>query len=261
MKAAREAVGAGVDLEKFTRSALTAFGARFTGVDGGALKVDLSEASSTLKDGFSRVLGRKYDDKQISISFNPSSGGEYLHLTRTHPFLETLASHVLSVALDPDSGDASRFQSARRCGAIRTTAVDTRTTLLVTRYRYQLISKRKGGAETPLLAEECLLHAFTGSPQNPVWLEENSLLGLLDAESKANITAEQARDFIREVEDGLQFLLPALEETAARRSTVLQDTHQRVRVESKDKSMQFHVEPQLPPDILGIFIYLPAPRQ
>ena len=34
-------------------------------------------------------------------------------------------------------------------------------------------------------------------------------------------------------------------------------SHQRVRLASKLKGVQTHVEPNLPPDVLGIYVYLP----
>lgn len=80
------------------------------------------------------------------------------YLTRTHPIVSGLATYVLDTALDP-LGDGV----ARRCGAIRSRAVSQTTTLLLLRYRFHIIT-HKGGDEIPLLAEECDLTGFRGSP-------------------------------------------------------------------------------------------------
>ena len=61
--------------------------------------------------------------------------------------------------------------AARRCGAIRAKAVDRRTTLLLLRFRYHII-QTQNNIERTLLAEDCRLLAFSGSPQNAVWLED-----------------------------------------------------------------------------------------
>ena len=66
----------------------------------------------------------------------PLPEGE-LHLGRTSPVVEGLASWTLDQALDPESRDAAGAV-ASRCGAIVTSAVDARTTLLVARFRYHL---------------------------------------------------------------------------------------------------------------------------
>jgi hypothetical protein len=38
----------------------------------------------------------------------------------------------------------------------------------------------------------------------------------------------------------------------------LLDAHQRVRLATRTRNVRYRVEPQLPPDILGIYIFLPA---
>ena len=71
----------------------------------------------------------------------PLPEGE-IHLGRTSPVVEGLASWTLDQALDPESRDARPVAS--RCGAIATSAVSERTTLLVARFRYHLVRRRSG---------------------------------------------------------------------------------------------------------------------
>ena len=104
-------------------------------------------------------------------------------MQRTHPFVETLANHVLETALDPLSGDAASYPAARRCGAMRTKSVEKRTTLLLVRFRYHII-QIQNNEEKPLLAEDCRLLAFTGSPQNATWLDEAEAEKLLLAAAR-----------------------------------------------------------------------------
>jgi len=58
---------------------------------------------------------------------------------------------------------------ARRSGAIRTRAVDVRTTLLLVRFRYHIVTRR-GDEEIALLAEDCQALGFTGALQTAQWL-------------------------------------------------------------------------------------------
>ena len=62
-----------------------------------------------------------------------------LYLSRTHPLVEGLASYVMDAALDPAgrTGDAG---IARRCGVVRTQRVSRRTTLLLVRLRYHIVT-------------------------------------------------------------------------------------------------------------------------
>ena len=72
----------------------------------------------------------------------PLSEGE-IHLERTSPVVEGLASWTLDQAFDPESRDDTG-PVASRCGAIATSAVSERTTLLVARFRYHLVRRRSG---------------------------------------------------------------------------------------------------------------------
>jgi len=255
LHAVRAAIGSGVDVADFTRRALSVFGAQTTGTD--PLDTDLTEASSALKDVLAQSSGFDLTHPKFKFRFNqPVQEGEH-YLQRTHPFVETLANHVLETALDPLAGDAVRYPTARRCGAIRTKAVDKRTTLLLVRFRYHII-QTQNNVERPLLAEDCRLLAFSGSPQSAVWLEENEAEKLLLAQPDGNIAADQAAEFVGRVIDGFELLRSHLDQAAIQRGEELLDAHQRVRLATRTRNVRYRVEPQLPPDILGIYIFLPA---
>ena len=70
-----------------------------------------------------------------------------------------IAAYVMDTALD--SVDNSSIKPiARRCGLIKTSKVQTRTTLLLVRLRFHLQTPQRAGKEVqPLLAEECRLFA------------------------------------------------------------------------------------------------------
>jgi superfamily II DNA or RNA helicase len=254
LQSVQAAIGSGVDVTDFTRRTLAAFGAQTAGND--PLDTNLAEASSALKDVLAQTSGLDMKNPKFRFRFSqPVQEGER-YLQRTHPFVETLANHVLETALDPLSGDAVRYPAARRSGAIRTKAVDKRTTLLLVRFRYHII-QTQNNTEKPLLAEDCQLLAFTGSPQNAVWLDEKESEILLLAQPDGNITAEQATDFVEKVIEGFDLLRPQLDQAAIRRGRELLEAHQRVRLATGTRNVRYRVEPQLPPDVLGIFIYLP----
>jgi hypothetical protein len=205
-------------------------------------------------------------------------------LTRTHPLVEGLSGYIMEAALDPLNDIRATGRSplqARRCGAIRTGAVAKRTTLLLLRLRYHIVveSSRKDAKsakdslekenlanfapsrfekeEIPLLAEDTLVLAFAGAPQSAEWLEPATAERLLQAKPEANISPEQASDFIGKVEEGFDLLRPRLEQAARQRGEALLEAHQRVRRASKIRNVRYRVESQLPPDVLGIYVYLP----
>ena len=179
------------------------------------------------------------------------------YLTRTHPVVEGLASYVMQAALDPLLDGI-----ARRCGATRTKAVKIRTTLLLVRLRYHIVETRPGTGGAPIttemLAEDCQVLGFTGAPAAAQWLTRDGVEALLDAEPAGNLTTQQASDFVQRVVDGIEQLQPALVAAAEARGQELLDAHRRVRAAGRVKGVKHEVRAHLPPDVLGVYVLLPA---
>ena len=250
LKAAQDAVGSGVDVAAFTQEVLRGLGATVSGKD--TLKVDLRETPRALRD----VLSNTLSGDTFEARFEPPFEEGQMQLVRTHPLVESLSSYILETALDPLSTDTHIKAPARRCGAIRTAQVERRMTLLLVRLRYHIVTAR-GGEEKPLLAEDCQVLAFAGPPQNAEWLDGEAAEHLLRLIPDMNINSDLASDFVRKVEEGFESFRPHLDEVARLRGEELLEAHQRVRRASKVRNVQYRVEPQLPPDVLGIYVYLP----
>lgn len=245
LRAAREAVGSGVDVAAFVRQALQAHGAAVSG--NGALRADLRDTPLALRE----MLG---SGNGLNARFELPLRADEVLLTRTHPVVAGLAEFVMDSALDVLGAGV-----ARRCGAIRTRAVSKRATVLLVRLRYHLLVRR-GETEQPLLAEDCRVLAFAGAPENAEWLAEAQAEALLQATPDANITPEQASDFVRKALGGFDALRPHLEEAARAHGQALLEAHQRVREAARLKGVRYRVEPQLPADVLGVYVYLPISK-
>jgi hypothetical protein len=244
LEAVRTAVGSAEDIATFTIEALRAHKA-IVAKNGKRVRIDITEAPRALRDS----LGNPTTfEAQFEL---PVEDGVY-YLDRTHAIVEGLATYVLDTALDPIADGI-----ARRAGAIRTTAVTRRTTLLLVRFRYDVVTRR-GDDEQTQLAEEVRLLAFAGPPTNAEWLDEQVAEALLHAEPDANIHREQASAFVQRVVEGFVALGPHLDTEAQRRAAALLDAHRRVRAVAHIRGVSYRVEPQLPPDVLGIFVYLPV---
>jgi hypothetical protein len=89
-------------------------------------------------------------------------------------------------------------------------------------------------------------------------LNEADTEKLISAQPDANIATDQSIDFVRRVIEGFDALRPHLEQAAIRRGEELLEAHQRVRSATKTRNVHYRVEPQLPPDVLGVYIFLPA---
>ncbi len=240
----RRAIGAEADVRRFTRTALRTLGAVVSGDE--PLQVDLRETPRALKD----ALGHE-DGFRAVFSGQPRKGT--ILLTRTHPIVEGLAAHVLETALDDDL-----VGPGRRCGVVRTRAVEKRTTLLLLRMRFHIVGQGRDGKERPLLAEDLVLAGFTGNPERAEWLSTEAVEPLLDIDADANIDAGQARTHIRRVLDRFDALLPHLDQIAEERGRALFDAHRRVRKATKSGVRALKVDVHKPADVLGIYVYLPA---
>jgi superfamily II DNA or RNA helicase len=254
LSAARDAAGSGVDVAAFMKDAIVMHRgvvAPTPGPCGGGVKIDLTEAPRGLRD----MLGVE----QFSACFElPVKEGQ-LYLTRTHPLVESLATYVMNTALDAIELEEGQPR-ARRAGAMRTTAVQRRTTLLLVRLRYHLMT-RTGSEERQLLAEDSLTLAFEGSPENAAWLDAKAAEALLNAEPDENIHPQQAAEFVGRVVEGFGHIAPTLDEMARQRGDDLLAAHIRVREAAYRRGQrrpQHRVEPQLPPDVLGVYVFLPA---
>lgn len=243
LAAARQGAGSGPEVRAFAIEALKASKAVVS--DNGVVDVDLAEAPRALRD----AMGL---DARLRAAFDLPVKTGVTYLSRTHPVVEGLATHVLDTALDPEAGGV-----ARRCGVIRTRAVQRRTTLLLLRLRYHLITTRSG-KEEPLLVEDAALAAFTGQAEDPTWLDSAAAEALLAAKPEQNVTPNEAAHFITQVLRAKKAWLPHLEELAHDRGKAILDAHIRVRTATKQRGVRHRVEPSLPVDVLGLYVLLPA---
>jgi superfamily II DNA or RNA helicase len=240
----RTVIGSGVDVEAFVREAVAVHGGFVSALGDKSYEFDLNEVPAGLRDAIGG-LGSVVGGFQMPVK----EGVLYLH--RTHPVVEGIGSHVMDAALDP-----LVESNAKRAGVMMTSLVSKRTTLLLARFRYHIITKR-GEEEHPLLAEDSRLLAFEGSPQNAQWLSDNDSEKLLSAQPEDNVTPDRQRDFLSKVINDFDSLRPFLDDYAKQRGDELLDAHQRVRRASAAKGIRYRIEPKLPVDVLGCYILLP----
>jgi len=190
--------------------------------------------------------------RTIAFTTPVADGTEYIG--RNHPLVEGLARHLLEEALDKLDEP-----TAARCGMVLTPSVEQRTTILLLRLRHVLEDKRSGPQQQQLLAEECLVVGFTGSPADPLWLESTEALNLLykiEIAPSKDLPFAYKKAEIQEFIERMDELNDELEFIANDRAQSLRQSHCRVRNITKEG--QVKVSPRLPMDILGVYILQPA---
>lgn len=190
------------------------------------------------------ILGN--DSRLITFTSPAPEGVEYIG--RNHPLVEGLARHILEESLD----EQQQEPIAARCGVTLTEGVSKPTVVLLLRIRHLLENSK----QQVLLVEEALVRGFTGSPANANWLSAEESLNLLQScEPVGNLPVENKRNRINQILTRLEDLEPNLEAIAEERAQALATSHQRVRAITKEGKVK--VNPQLPMDILGIYILIP----
>ncbi len=180
---------------------------------------------------------------------DPAPAGASL-LTRTHPLTTTLAEALVEGALDPAS---LPDLALGRIGAWPTAAVAHKTTVLLLRLRMKLTVHAR--RERLLLAEEATLLAISGGRIVASGPEARTLL----ASSAAYDLAEVARArFLQAARAELPSLLdgPVRQHAEERAEELLAD-HARLRAAS-GTAPRLSVKAVLPPDVIGLFVLLPA---
>jgi superfamily II DNA or RNA helicase len=243
---AAAALGGAADTERFVRDVATRLNAPVV-AEGDAWRLDVDALPEMVRE-------RSGLDGRVKIGFRLPVAEGARHIARTHPLVEALGAFVTDTALD-----GALPAVAARCGAIRTTAVTTRTHLLLLRLRFHLETTQRGRT-TPLVAEECVVAAFRGRPDDAEWLSPEEATALMDAPPDANVPEELRAIWLSDALRDLHLLEPEITRIAGDRAQALLASHRRVRDAAGLAGIRYQVRPQLPADLLGLYVLMPVAR-
>lgn len=243
VQAMREAIGTAADVERFV-SALVRLSGGYIEPRQGALEFHLPN-----EQALSEAAGNR---QKFRAGFTLPVADDVLYLARTHPVVAGLAAYTLDTALDPLQSGV-----ARRASVIRTRGVTARVTLFLLRYRYHILTQTDV-TEKALLAEACEVIGFRGRAENPEWLPADEANRLLQVEPETNIPVEQATGQIERTLAALPQLQTMLDARVTQRGQELLDAHRRVRTAARLTGVRYSIQPQLPADVLGIYVLLPV---
>ncbi|MCK5927600.1 MAG: DEAD/DEAH box helicase [Nocardioides sp.] len=259
----RAALGSHGDLEHFLTRTFGALGSTVTplassSAAAGQAQRGFAAVTATLPLGARTSLPPGLADP-LPFHADPPAPRGHAVIARTDPAVRAVARYVLESALDPTVKPADR--PARRAGVMRTTAVTTRTTLLLVRLRFHLTLPTPSGARQQIAEDACVL-AFEGSPDSAVWLPDDTAESLVDATPAGNVPPPIAQGWMGDVLDGLDQLQPYLAQVAEHRAERLLDAHRRARTGATREVERLRrglaVVPQRPVDVLSVQILMPA---
>jgi superfamily II DNA or RNA helicase len=225
-------------------------------------EIDFKTALPYLKDFCCSYLRERLNNQKRLISFDLPVESNIDYLCRTHPLVEALADYVFNTALDAttikENSSNPTNTLASRCGIICTNIVKKRTTLLLLRYRFHLTSLQQHRGNFNVLAEDVQVIGFRGAPEEAEWIEESDEIDNIinNARSTRNILLTTAKNRIDEVLDCYEkYLVPKINEYVIQSTEELGNAHKRVREITSGRNLT--VRPELPCDLLGVYIYLP----
>ncbi|MGV9613199.1 helicase-related protein [Nocardia xishanensis] len=244
----RRSLGGPADAENFTRDALTLLSAQVSATDDG-FTARIDTVPPAVRDQLPPV-------KDHRLHFHHSFPVPPTHnvLTRTDPAVAALARYVLDSALDADLDPALR--PTRRAGVLRTTGVYTVTTLLVVRFRLEIVVP---GSRTTItqVAEEARFLAFTAASDQVTWLDDESVDALLRLAPTGNVADVLARTQLERSLDRVDSATDYLVTRGEQVAETIRDDHHKVRSARKSGGRAVKVRLLSPPDVLGVYVHLP----
>ena len=244
----QDVLGSQQDVERFVTQALA------------ALRAPLESRRSHQRlswDALPRSIRERLEShgiprlETIGFALPLPRGVSYIH--RSHPLVTVLADELAERALDETGSIEDR--PARRAGAITTSAVDQRVIVTLLRLRTNLTLVREG-SRREMLAEEAVTVVLEGN-QPPRALTTQEAVEWFAHEATQN-TSPGVRE--RAVQTALERLAThqeALDEIGREHGRQLLQDHRRVRDSERDGRGTFEIKPQLPADVLGIYVLMP----
>jgi len=186
-----------------------------------------------------------------TIDFQYPTRGRAAFVHRTHPIVSQLADYLAELAM---AGDDTELIA--RAGAVYTGEVSTRTTIYLLRLRNRLTIRRHQRDEPrELLAEEALAVAVTRQSP-PRLLDKAEVLQLMQLPVSKNMAVEARNRELDRAIEALGELEDAFAAIAQQRAQAVLADHRRTR-EAADARGTYAVQPQLPVDVMGVYVLVP----
>ena len=238
-------LGTPEDVQRFVTSACERLGAPLARLRAGGFRAPLAHLPREVKERLdsSGLLNLN----KLDFTYPTAGGAEFIH--RTHPLVAHLADFIAEKAM---SGEATDLVA--RAGAIYTQQVSSKTTIYLLRLRSRLIIRRARRARE-LLAEEALALAIEGGGA-PRILPQAQALQLMRASVSRNMPPERGQRELQSALAGLGALQATFDSLAENRARELLADHRRIR-EAADARGEYQVKPQLPLDVMGVYVLVP----
>lgn len=240
-----EAIGDVAALEHFIAQAITHLG--------GHIERDMQGYTVNLQNLPKHLQVDFPQGKAFKISFESPTPKGYRYLGRNHRFTEQLCQYMLSLAMEGRTG----YQRVARTSVVQTNAVEKKTTLIQFRVRNVI---REHNGKNEVIGEEMYLWGYRGSnEQAEILAYEEAKKLLYEARSQKQLSLEMQQSTFLNEEQIFQTKKNDFLKVAKERAQNLCDAHDRFRKSGASKRYEA-VYPVLPPDLIGVYILIPTPK-
>jgi superfamily II DNA or RNA helicase len=246
LKEVDEAIGDLKSVEEFVKMAVIYLGGSVQ-FDGIGYQLTLINLPEYLKIHFP-------PGKNPKVSFKSPTPPGYRYIGRNHQFVEQLCQLLMSLAFEPRPG----FKPLARASVIQTERVTRKTTLIQFRVR-NVIKEVKSNRE--VISEEMYLWGYTGSGEESKVLKyEEAKSLLLEATSKANLPIPLQNEIFEHEQVVFEQKKQEFFKVAVDRALHLVEMHGKFKDLVGSKRYEA-VYPVLPPDLMGVYILNPVPKE
>lgn len=241
-----EAIGDLHSVEEFTKAAVVHLGGTVQ-PDKAVYLMNITNLPPHLKSHFPT-------GKPLRVSFESPTPAGYRYIGRNHLFVEQLCQYILSLAFDPHSD----YKKVARTSVIQTDSVQVKTTLIQFRVR-NVIKEISNSRE--VISEEMYLWGYSGSGENTKELTYQQAKDLLlHASSKAQLSVQMQQTVFENEASVFKSKTESFKKVAEQRALNLVEAHSRFKELVGGKRYEA-VYPVLPPDIMGVYVLTPVPKE
>jgi len=240
-----EAIGDIKSVESLVLQGIVHLGGAFTKTNKG-YKVHLANLPGHLKASL------LYRDT-VQVSFESPTPEGYQYIGRNHRFTEQLCQFLIALAFEQRNG----FPRLARASVIQTSQIKVHTTLLQFRVRNvirEVLTKQEN------ISEEMYLWGFEGSNPDSRTLDYTECKKLLfEAESARQLSLERQKSELQSRLEIFGTREHQFIELAEERAAELVKAHGRFKSLLGGRRYEA-VYPVLPPDVLGVYVFVPVPQ-
>jgi superfamily II DNA or RNA helicase len=191
--------------------------------------------------------------EQVKVSFASPTPKGYIYVGRNHKFTELLCQYLIALSFEPKT----QFGRIARVCEVQTETVKVRTVLVMFRVR-NVIKEVNSARES--IAEEMYLWGYRGLTDNVEILGFSEAKYLLTAsESLTNLSQDRQENDINEELERFETMKHHFLDLANLRADQLVEAHDRFKELVGGRRYE-KATPVLPPDVMGVYILIPKPK-